>query len=51
VARGAAEVIERAAIRFRGVVYSLPPPNRHHHVIRHICETTGAACVAMANGR
>ena len=38
-------MIERAAIRFRGHVYSLPPPNRHHHVMRHIRETTGAAYV------
>lgn len=30
------------AIKYGGVVYSLPPPNRHHNVIRHIREVTGS---------
>lgn len=37
--------ITHVAIRFRGTTYSLPAPNRHHDVIRHIAETTGAATV------
>ena len=37
--------ITHVAIRFRGVTYSLPAPNRHYHVIRHICEVTGATTV------
>lgn len=37
--------ITHVAIRFQGVIYSLPAPNRHHHVIRHIVETTGAKSV------
>ncbi|HTQ47470.1 MAG TPA: hypothetical protein VMI75_32160 [Polyangiaceae bacterium] len=28
--------LTHVAIRFRGVVYSLPAPSRHHHVIREI---------------
>ena len=28
--------LTRVAIRFQGKVYSLPAPNRHHHVIREI---------------
>lgn len=32
--------ITHVAIRFQGVIYSLPAPNRHHHVIRHIVDTT-----------
>jgi hypothetical protein len=39
-------MITHVAIRFNGQIYSLPAPNRHHHVIRHICETTGATHVA-----
>lgn len=38
-------MITRAAIRWHGVIYSLPPPNRHHDIIRMIhetiCEPTG----------
>jgi hypothetical protein len=34
--------ITHVAIRFRGVVYSLPSPNRHHHVIAKIAQETGA---------
>lgn len=28
--------ITHVAIRFRGAVYALPAPNRHHHVIAEI---------------
>lgn len=41
--------ITHVAVRFRGTVHSLPKPNRHHDVIRLICETTGADYVD-ANG-
>lgn len=34
-------MITHVAIRFKGTVYSLPKPNRHHNVIHHIVETTG----------
>ncbi len=37
--------ITHVAIRFEGVVYSLPSPNRHHHVIRLIVDRTGVASV------
>jgi len=37
--------ITHAAVRFRGVVYSLPPPNRHHHVLWLIVERTGVEYV------
>ncbi len=37
--------ITHVAIRFRGVVYSLPAPNRHHHVIAKIVQETGVDCV------
>ncbi len=37
--------ITHVAIRFRGITYALPAPNRHHHVIREIVERTGADCV------
>lgn len=37
--------ITHVAIRFQGVTYSLPAPNRHHDVIRHIVETTGVSHV------
>jgi len=37
--------ITRVAIRFRGTVWSLPRPNRHHNVIRHIAESTGVSHV------
>lgn len=30
-----------AAIKYKGVVYSLPRPARHHNIIRHIIEQTG----------
>lgn len=32
-------MITHVAIRFNGVIYSLPKPNRHHNVIRHIIDT------------
>jgi hypothetical protein len=38
-------VITHVAIRFQGTTYSLPAPNRHHDVIRHIVETTGVKYV------
>lgn len=38
-------MITHVAIRFQGKVYSLPPPNRHHDVIRLIVEQTGAKYV------
>jgi hypothetical protein len=37
--------LTHVAIRFEGVVYSLPAPNRHHHVIRDIAERLGIAYV------
>lgn len=37
--------ITHVAIRFQGTTYSLPAPNRHHDVIRHIVETTGVKTV------
>lgn len=30
------EQIDRAAIRIRGVVFSVPRPGRHHHIIAEI---------------
>jgi hypothetical protein len=38
-------MITHVAIRFQGKVYSLPPPNRHDHVIRLIVEQTGVKTV------
>lgn len=37
--------LTHVAIRFRGVVYSLPAPNRHHHVIGEIIRLTGVETV------
>lgn len=37
--------ITHVAIRFRGTVYSLAAPNRHHDVIQHIADVTGAETV------
>ncbi len=34
-------LITHVAIRFQGKVWSLPPPNRHHDVIRLIVRETG----------
>jgi hypothetical protein len=36
--------ITHVAIRFRGVVYSLPRPSRHHHVIREIIRLNPDVC-------
>jgi len=33
--------ITHVAIRYKGKIYSLPAPNRHHDVIRKIAEETG----------
>jgi hypothetical protein len=38
-------MITHVAIRFNGIIYSLPKPNRHHNVIRHIVDTTGVKYV------
>lgn len=35
--------VTHVAIRFRGKVWSLPEPNRHHNVIRLVANETGAA--------
>jgi hypothetical protein len=37
--------ITHVAIKFRGVTYSLPAPNRHHHVIALIVKETGVSHV------
>ena len=34
--------ITHVAIRFNGQIYSLPAPNRHHDVIRHIVTSTAS---------
>lgn len=33
--------IVAAAISYKGEIYTLPKPARHHDIIRHICEKTG----------
>lgn len=38
-------MITHVAIRFQGKVYSLPPPNRHHDVIKLIIQKTGVKYV------
>ncbi len=38
-------MITHVAIRFQGKIWSMPAPNRHHHVIRMIVEQTGAKTV------
>jgi hypothetical protein len=43
-------MITHVAILFRGELYSLPAPNRHHDVIRHIVETTGVKSVGGTQG-
>lgn len=43
-------MITHVAIVFNGVTYSLPKPNRHHHVIRHIADVTGATYVSGKQG-
>ena len=37
--------ITHVAIRFQGRIFSLPAPNRHHHVIRHIVDELGVRYV------
>lgn len=36
------ETIVAAACIHKGTIYSLPPPARHHNVMRHIWDTVGA---------
>jgi hypothetical protein len=43
-------VITHVAIRFAGKVWSLPSPNRHHHVIRLIARETGTPTVDGEQG-
>jgi hypothetical protein len=38
-------MITHVAIRFQDKVWSLPAPNRHHDVIRHIVKETGVKSV------
>ena len=38
-------MITHVALIFNGITYSLPKPNRHDHVIRHIVDTTGVKYV------
>ncbi len=38
-------MITHVAIRFQGKIWSLPAPNRHHNVVRHIVEQTGVTSV------
>lgn len=33
------------ALRFQGKIYSLPKPNRHHHIVELILKETGVASV------
>lgn len=35
------ETVVAAACIYKGTVYSLPPPARHHNVMRHIWDTVG----------
>lgn len=42
--------ITHVAIRFQGVVHSLPAPNRHHDVIRKIAETNPEIKYVDAHG-
>lgn len=44
------EPITHVAIRFRGVIYSLPAPNRHHHVIWMIARQLGISHVDEIGG-
>lgn len=34
-------MIDKAAISYLGVIYSLPRPNRHHDIIRYMVESCG----------
>jgi hypothetical protein len=38
-------MITHVAIRFKGIIYSLPKPSRHPNLIRYIVETTEATYV------
>lgn len=38
-------MITHVAIRFQNKIYSLPAPNRHHHIIKEIVKQTGAQYV------
>jgi hypothetical protein len=38
-------MITHVAIRYRETVWSMPAPNRHHDVIRFICDNTGLKTV------
>ena len=40
-------MITHVAIQFRGVLYSLPKPNRHHHIISNIVMETGVDYVSF----
>ena len=42
--------IVAVAIRFEGVLYSMPRPRRHHHIIRFIHEKTGANSIRGEQG-
>lgn len=42
-------MIAQVAIRFHGKIYSLPAPNRHHHLIRLIIDETGVNSVDARN--
>jgi hypothetical protein len=41
--------LTHVAIRFRGKVYSLPAPNRHHHVITEILKQNPDVCTVDDN--
>ncbi len=41
--------ITHVAIRFRGRTWSLPPPNRHHHVVRFVADETGEKFIDCRN--
>ncbi len=43
------ETVECAAIKFQGVVFSVPRPGRHPDVIRKICRETGVPNVPGIN--
>jgi hypothetical protein len=40
-------VITNVAIKFEGVTYSLPRPNRHHHIIRLIADEIPGAHITQ----
>lgn len=42
------ETITAAACIHKGIVYSLPPPARHHTVMRHIWDTFGEVFIGPA---